>query len=235
MLSRNYDQVGRPIEKVRLLNYIVERQWAIASAPALYEEIADQADMIGDTAFAVKTLRTMLRKYPTHPRKQNVMEHLGALLFSDSKYSEVRQTLGWLLGRKERAHKPDSYYFLGKSLWKLDEYPSSIKAFDRFFENAPPGNGYLPDAYYTAAAARESSGDRVGALKLLDKGLVLGGNKQNEAMLYKAGQLHLQAGSRAKGKDYLEQVAKRGKDPDWQRLAQQALESADLTSREEKK
>lgn len=227
-VSRSYEQSGRPMERIRLFSFIVDRQWATASAPSLYEEIAENADMIGDTAFAAKTLRTLLRKYPANPRKQYVTEHLGALLFNDGKYLEVKNTLSWLLNKKERAHKPESYYFLGKSLWNLNEYPSTIKALDMFLVAAPTGNTYLSDAYYVAASARESSGDRKGALKLLDGGLALPINKTNEAMLYKAGQINLLAGNSQKGKSYLEQVMQSGKDSDWKRLAQQALESAGL-------
>lgn len=227
MVTKSYEQAGNLIEKVRLLSYILERQWATASAPAIYEEIAEHANLIGDSAFATKTLRSMLRKYPNHPRKKYLTEHLASLLYNDAKYADVKQTLAWLLNKKERAQLPDSYYFLAKSLLKLNDYSPSIKAFDLFISSVSPSNIYLADAYYTAATLHESNGDRIGALKLIDKGLtLLPKDKQNEAMLYKAGQLNLQIGNMAKGKNYLEPLAKNGKDLDWKRLAQQALDTA---------
>jgi len=225
-VSKSYELSGRPIERIRFLSFIVDRQWATTSAPRLYEEIAENADMIGDTAFATKTLRTLLRKYPSNPRKQLVTENLGALLFNDGKYLDVKNTLSSLLQKKERAQKSESYYFLGKSLWNLNEYHSSIKAFDLFLSVAQSESRYLSDTYYVAASAREAVGDRKGASKLLDLGLSLPINKNNEAMLYKAGQINIVAGNRQKGKAYLEQVVQNGKDQDWKRLAQQALDSA---------
>lgn len=228
-VSRAYEQAGRPIEQIRFFSFILDKQWATNSATTLYEEIADNADVIGDATFATKTLRTLLYKYPTNPRKQDVIEHLGALLFNDGKYMDVKNTLSWLLNKKERAHKPESYYFLGKSLWNLNEFPQSIKAIDFFFSVAISGNSYLSDAYYVSASAREATGDRKGAITLLDRGLNLPANQNNEAMLYKAGQINILAGNTSKGKIYLEQILKKGKDPDWQRLAKQTLESAGLT------
>lgn len=227
-VSKSYESTGRPIERIKFFSFIVDRQWATSSAAKLYEEIADNADMIGDTAFATKTLRTLLYKFPTNPRKQLVTEHLGALLFTDGKYLDTKNTLQWLLNKKERAQQPESYYFLGKSLWTLNDYTAAIKAFNLFLGVAQPGNRYLSDAYYISASAKESNGDRKGALKLLDDGLSLEANKDNEAMLYKAGQISLVTGNKQKAKSYLEHVVQKGKDPDWQRLAQQSLESAGL-------
>lgn len=227
-VSSSYDQVGRPIERIKLFSLIVDRQWAPASAPALYEEIADNADMIGDSPFAIKTLRTFLRKYPTNPRKNFVTERLGALLFADGKYLDVKNTLSWLLDKQAVAQLPESYYFLGKSLWNLNDYPPAIKALDRFLGVARPGNTYLPDSYYIAASAREVTGDRKGALRLLDIGAKLPENSHNEAVLYKAGQINLLSGNRQQAKTYFNQVIQNGKDPDWKRLAQQSLETARL-------
>jgi TolA-binding protein len=63
---------------------------------------------------------------------------------------------------------------------------------------------------------------------MLDAGLKLPGNPRSEEFLFKAGEINLLEGNKPLARTYFEQVATKGKDPDWQRLAQQALESIDL-------
>jgi TolA-binding protein len=88
----------------------------------------------------------------------------------------------------------------------------------------------LPDAYYVAASALEAAGDRSGALRLLEAGLKQPLAAKSEPLLYKAGELHLHAGEKEVARKFFDQVAKNGPDPDWIRLAQQALESMDAKS-----
>jgi tetratricopeptide (TPR) repeat protein len=86
----------------------------------------------------------------------------------------------------------------------------------------------MPDAYFVAASAREASGDRKGALKLLDEALKLPDNKRSEEFLYKAGEINLRDGNAAHAKNLFEYLSKNGKDPDWQKLAQQSLATLTL-------
>jgi TolA-binding protein len=83
----------------------------------------------------------------------------------------------------------------------------------------------VPDAYFVAGSARENSGDRKGALKIFEASLKLPDNKRNEEFIYKTGQLNLKEGNSKRAKALFEQLAKSGKDPDWQKLSQQALAS----------
>jgi hypothetical protein len=83
----------------------------------------------------------------------------------------------------------------------------------------------LPDAYYVAASARESAGDRRGALRLIETGLRMPGLAERDELLYKAGELQLHEGRTGLARDYFEQVMKKGSDPDWQKLARHALET----------
>jgi TolA-binding protein len=228
-VSTAYAEAGRSIELIKLFNYLVDRQWAASGVPYMYEEIANNAELIGDVVLAEKTLRTFVRKYPANPRVRLVMERLGGLSFADSKYRETKETLLWLLNKGERAQKPESYYYLGRSLWSLKEYSQAAKAIDLYLASVgAAGARVLPDAYFVAVSARESTGDRRGALRLLDAGLKLPGSPRNEEFLYKAGEINLLEGKKQLARTYFEQVVKTGKDPDWQRLAQQALESLDV-------
>lgn len=226
-VSAAYNEAGRPIELIKLFNYLVERQWATSGVPYMYEEIATNAELIGDVALAESSLRTVLRRYPSSPRSRLIMERLGGLSFADNKYREVKETLLWLLNKGERAQKAESYYYLGRSLWTLKEYPQASKAIDLYLASVGIGARHLPDAYSVAISARESMGDRKGALRLLDVGLKLSGNPRSEEFMYKAGELNLLEGKKQLARTYFEQITTKGKDPDWQRLAQQALESLD--------
>jgi TolA-binding protein len=224
-----YAEVGRPIELIKLFTYLVDRQWAASGVPYMYEEIATNAELIGDAALAENSLRTYVRRFPANPHVRSVMERLGALLFAESKFRDVKETLLWLLNKGERAQKLESYYYLGRSLWSLKEYPQAVKAIDQYLVSvAATGARVLPDAYFIAFSARESLGDRKGALRLLDAGLKVPNNPRSEEFLYKAGELNVLEGKNQIARTYFEQVATKGKDPDWQRLAQQALESLDM-------
>jgi TolA-binding protein len=232
-ISKAYEEAGRPIEQIRLFNGLLDRQWASSAVPFLYEEIADKADLLGDTVLAEKTLHSFLRKYPVHPRARLMMERLGGIYFSGDKSQEVKDTLLWLLNKGEHAQKAESYYYLGRALWNLKAYAQSAKAMDLYVTSQAVNVGgegarLLPDAYYVEASARESTGDSKGALRLLEAGIRLPVNAHNETLLYKAGELSLLNGKKQLARGYFEQVTKNGKDPDWRKLAQQALDSLQI-------
>ena len=224
-----YAEAGRPIELISLFKYLVDRQWAAPGVPYMYEEIAINAELIGDVALAERTLSTFISRYPSNPRSRLMKERLGRLLFADGKSREVKENLLWLLNKGARAQKPESYYYLGRSLWSLKEYPQAAKSMDLYLESAGATSAILlPDAYMVAVSSRESMGDRKGALRLLDAGLKLPGNPRGEEFLYKAGEINLLEGKVKLARTYFEQVASKGRDPDWKKLAQQALDSLDV-------
>jgi TolA-binding protein len=232
-VARAYDEAGRPIELIKLFSALLDYQWAAANAPYLYEEIAYSADLLGDSVLAEKSLRTFLRKYPTHPRVRLVMERLGGVYFAGGKYQEVRDTLLWLLNKGEHAQFAESYYYLGRSLWELKGFAQAVKATDLYLSAGDREEKYvrlLPDAYITAASARLALGDRKGALRMLDAGIKVSGNGRGEEFLYKAGEINALEGRKQVARAYFEQVVKNGKDPDWKRLAEQAMGALDLNA-----
>jgi TolA-binding protein len=221
-----YNESGRPIELVKLLSSLVDKQWSAPVAPEMYVEIADNAELIGDVATAERTLKTFLRKYPENPRARLMLERLGALYFATDKHQLVKDTMLWLLNKGERAQRTDSYYRLGRSLWSMQDNVRAGKAMELFLA-VPTGRDprLLPDAYFVAASVQEATGDHKGALKLLDAALKLPDNKRNEEFLYKAGEINLRAGNASHAKVLFEYLANNGKDSDWQKLAKQTLAS----------
>lgn len=228
LVSRAYSEAGRPIELIKLLTGLVERSWAVPIAPELCISIVDNAELIGDVAGAEKTIKTFLGKFPADPRARLMAERLGSIYFAADKHQHVKDSLLWLLNKGEHARRTESYYQLGRSLWALQLYAQAARSMDLFLA-APAGRDprLVPDAYFVAGSARESAGDRKGALKVFEAALKLTDNKRHEEFLYKTGQLNLREGNSKRAKDLFEQLAKSGKDPDWQKLAQQALVSLD--------
>lgn len=223
-VTRAYNESGRPIELLKLLIALVERSWAVSVAPELYVSIVDNAELIGDTATAERTIKAFLSKFPTSARSRLMMERLGSIYFSMGKNQQVKETLLWLLNKGERAQRAESYYQLGRSLWALQLYSQASKSMDLFLAATSGRDPRLvPDAYFVAASAREGLGDRKGALRLLEAAIKLADNKGNEELVYKAGQINLLEGNAGRAKVLFSQLAKSGKDPDWQKLAQQAL------------
>ena len=231
-VAKAYEATGRLLEMIKLFSWLQDRQWASSGAPFMYEEIADKADLLGDSVLAEKTMRMFLRKYPAHPRARMILERLGAMYFFDGKQQEVKETLLWLLNKSEHARIPESYYYLGQSLWVLKQYSQAAKAIDLYLatggSNASDKTRLLPDAYFVAASSREASGDRKGALRMLETGIRLPANGRTEEFLYKAGEINLLEGDKQRARSYFEQIIKVGKDPIWRKLAQQALDPLDI-------
>ena len=220
-----YEEAGRPIELIRLFDSLLDRQWATVAGPFIYETIADNAELLGDNLMAEKYTRAFLKKYPSHVRARIMFERLGSLNYNAGKYQETRDSLIWLLNKGERAQVPESYYYLGRSLWLLKQYKVSYKAMEMYLAQPARSDRLLPDSYFVAASAREASGDRKGAIRLLESGLKLPKNTRSDELTYKTGSLLLREGNVRQARSYFEQVIQKGSDPDWQKLSQQAIES----------
>jgi len=225
-VTRAYNEAGRPIELVKLLTSLVDRSWAASLAPELYISIADNAELIGDTVTAEKAFKAFISKFPADHKARLMNERLGALYFSADKHQQVKNTLLGLLKKGERAQNVESYYQLGRSLWALNLYEQAAKSMELFM-TSPSGRDprLMPDAYFVAGSAKEKLGDRKGALRQYEAALKLPESRRNEEFVYKTGQINLQEGNIQQAKKIFEQLAKSGKDSDWQKLARQSLVS----------
>ncbi len=230
-VTRAYSEAGRPIELVKLLTSLVDRSWAASLAPELYTSIADNAELIGDTATAERAMKALMSKFPANPKASLMNERLGSIYFSTDKHQKVKDTLIGLLNKGARAQYVESYYQLGRSLWALNLYAQAAKSMELFL-TSPLGRDprLMPDAYFVAGSAKEKLGDRKGALKLYEAALKLPESKRNEEFIYRTGQINLQDGNTQQAKKIFEQLAKTGKDPDWQSLARQSLVSLETKS-----
>lgn len=225
-VTRAYNEVGRPIELIKLLTLLVERQWSAPVAPDLYISIVDNAVLIGDAVTAERAIKAFLVKFPADHRARLMTERLGSIYFSEQKYQQVKETLLWLLNKGERAQRAESYYQLGRALWALQLYSQAARASDLFLASSPGRDSRLvPDAYFVSASARENTGDLKGALKLFEAALNLPNGSRNEEFTYRAGQINLRIGNTRRAKELFGQLVKNGKDADWKTLAQQVLTS----------
>jgi len=208
---------------------LLEQPWVgEANLPYLYLQVAEQAELLGDSLMAKKMLRNFLTRLPADPQARLGRERLGTLQYLDGEMAEARTNLLWILNKGERAATPISYYYLGRALWLGKSYVQAALAMDLYLASVQ-GAGQKPphigDAYYVAAQARQSIGQYQQALALLEAGAKAVPKDGRDQFMYKLGEVSLQDGKQAQARNYFEQLAKDGKDPDWRRLATQSLQS----------
>lgn len=226
-----YNEAGRPIELVKLLTSLVNRTWAASVAPDIYLGIIDNAELIGDTATAERTIKDFLGKFPKSPLAPLLKERLGSIYFAAEQHQKTKDALIWLLDKRAKAQRTESYYQLGRSLWALQAYPQAARSMDLYLASTSgPDKSLLPDAYFVAGSARESMGDRKGALKIFEAAIAMPDNRRYEEFIYRAAQINLLMGNSSKARSLFDQLIKSGKDPDWQKLARQAIDSLDQKS-----
>ncbi len=233
-VSAAYAKAGRPLDQIALYAGLLERPWlGEANAAYLMLQVGGQAEILGDTLMARRVLQGFLQRYPAHPQSRWAHERLAAIQYGAREFADVRNSLEWVLDKKERAAYPMSYYYLGKSLWESKEYARAARAMELYLasvagEKKPPP--LVVDAYYVGASARQALGDRKGAITLLDQGIKQVPADRTEQFLYKLGELTAQDGRPEKARQYFEKIIKEGKDPDWQRLARLSLVEINLAS-----
>lgn len=222
-----FEKVGRPLDLISLYVGLMERPWVGADGQAyLTLQIADQAELLGDSQMSRKTLETFLRRYPTHAGALAAREKLAAIMFAAKDLAGVRNNLGWILHKDAKATSPVSYYYLGRALWNTKEYAKSAMAMETYAalikgdKERPP---LLGDAYYIAALSRQAMGDIRQGVFLLQEGAKYVPKERQDQFTYKLGEFSLQDNKTQQAREYFEQLAKNGQDPDWKRMARQAL------------
>lgn len=232
-VSTAFEKVGRPLDLIALYVSLLDRPWVGENnVPYLTLQVADQAELLGDTLLSRKVLKGFLLRNPAHSQSRWARERLGAIQFAAHEMADVRSGLSWLLQKNEQATFPISYYYLGRSLWDSREYARAALAMESYIasvkmvKDIPP---LLGDAYYVAATSRQAQGDRKGAANLLEAGLKTVPKERKDQFMYKLGELAVLDGRIQQAQTLFEQVIKEGKDPDWQRLARQALEDSKIS------
>lgn len=233
-VSAAYDKAGRPLDMIVLYTTLLEKPWiGDRNAPYLYLAISEQAEILGDSLMAKKMLRSFSMRFPADPNIRLAKERLGALSYADGETKEVATDLQWLLNKDEKAKLSDSYYYLGRSLWKEKKYPQAAMAMKLYIESVKPDAKKVPpflwDAYYVAGMLAQNSGNRNEALALLDSGRKIASKETRDQFSYKIAEINLQNGQPQKAKAIWEDLAKTSIDPDWRRLASQSLEDLKLS------
>lgn len=232
-VSAAFEKSGRPLDLIELYAGLLERPWiGDDNAPYLTLQVADQAELLGDTMMARKVLQSFLQRNPAHSQSRWARERLGGIQFAAHELPAVRAGLSWLLNKNERAAFPVSYYYLGRSLWDAKEYSRTAVAMESYLaavKGAKEQPVLMGDAYYVAAASRQALGDRKAAAGLLEAGLKVATRERKDQFLYKLGELAALDGKLEQSRTFFERVLKEGTDPDWQRLARQSLEEGKLS------
>lgn len=222
-----FEKVGRPLDLIELYANLLQRPWLSRDNQAyLTLVIADQAELLGDDQMARKTLELFLRRNSSHPMALQAREKLGALLYRARELVGVRANLIWLLDKKAKAAQPVSYYYLGRALWEHKDYTGAALAMETYAA-AVRGEKVQPllvgDAYYVAALSQQAMGQYGQAFSMLQEGLKKVVKERQDQFVYKLGEVSLQENRLEQARGYFEQVVKTGQDPDWRRLARQAL------------
>jgi TolA-binding protein len=233
-ISNAYAKAGRPLDQIVLYAGLLERPWlGDDNAAYLTLQVAGQAEILGDTLMARRVLQSFLQRYPTHAQSRWARERLAAIQYGAREFADVRINLQWILEKNERAAYPVSYYYLGKALWESKDFARVVRAMELYLVSVAGEKKQPPlvvDAYYVGASARQSLGDRKGAISLLDQGVKQVPADRTEQFLYKLGELTVQDGRPEQARQYFEKIIKEGKDPDWQRLARLSLAEINLAS-----
>lgn len=222
-----FEKQGHPLDLITLYAGLISQPWIGEDALSyMTVQVAEQSELLGDTVMARKTLESFLLRHPGHERSRWARERLAAIQFAAKEMAAVRSGLPWLLQKHEHAMFPVSYYYLGRALWDAKEYARSAVAMESYLaatrssKDVPP---LVADAYYVAASARYAQGDRKGASALLEEGITRVPLPVRDQLLYKQGEIAARDGRIPQARALFEQIVKQGKDPDWQRLARQAL------------
>ncbi|QOX80283.1 tetratricopeptide repeat protein [Trichlorobacter lovleyi] len=232
-VSGAFEKAGRPLDLIALYSGLLERPWVGAdNIPYLTLQVADQAELLGDTLMARRVLQGFLLRNPAHAQTRWAHERLGAIQFAAHELPAVRVGLSWLLNKQESATFPVSYYYLGRALWDNKEYARSAQAMELYLyavKDMKEVPVLVGDAYYIAASSRQVLGERKAAAVLLEAGLKAASKERKEQFLYKLGELAALDGRSQQARALFERVLNEGRDPDWQRLARQALEDDKLS------
>jgi tetratricopeptide (TPR) repeat protein len=232
-----YAATGSYRNELELFRYLIDHGVSPEQEAVLLAQMVESAHKIEDPQTTEWAARTFVERFPRHPAGGEVRERLAELLYRRGDHAGVALNLAWLLEKGATANAPLSYYYLGKSLQARNNLPGTEQALTRFIA-ATAGSGQasplVADAYYALSLGRNLSGNRAGAIAAMDRGLALAAPERKDQFRYKLAELHALAGRSQIARQLWEQVAKEGKDPDWQALAVQSLAKLDVATQVER-
>lgn len=231
-LAKAFGASGRLKEETVLFRYLAEREWGAPAAPYLLARVFEAALILADQRLAEQTGRLYLALYPGAAEAARIAEGLGGLLYQKGDLAGARTELAFLADGHHAPLHPESLYYLGKAWVAGGDCRRGGETLELYLDRLRglrQGSPLVPDAYFVAAECRLKRQDYRGGLSLLEAGLSVSGPAREDQFLYKLGETTLRLGRREDARQYWERAAS-GKDPDWQKMAQQSLD--DLTWQE---
>jgi TolA-binding protein len=102
-VSTAFEKVGRPLDLIALYVSLLDRPWVGENnVPYLTLQVADQAELLGDTLLSRKVLKGFLLRNPAHSQSRWARERLGAIQFAAHEMADVRSGLSWLLQKTSK-------------------------------------------------------------------------------------------------------------------------------------
>ena len=210
-------------QELSLFGSLVERSWAVASAPFMLGRMVEDALTLGNLTLAETSARSYLSRFPGAPRAQEMHEQLGRIAFERGELKTVVPELCFLNAKGRKPLIPESDYYLGKALVAAGELRGAERALARFAASAKGGAPLLPDCYFALAGTRSALKEYAGALAAYREGLKFASGETADQYHYKMGELYLQLGMVRDARDAWEEVVKKGGAGTWGKLAAESL------------
>lgn len=229
-LSAAFATGNRRPDEVKLYSFLIGKEWG--RNPLLYQALIDDAEVLGDLPLLERAAGDFVRDFPDHPSAQGYRERLAVLAFNRGDMSQVVMRLSDLLQEKRHPEAIESLYYLGKAMDRLGNHRGAERAMLRFLtENRQHSGGttLVPDAYYVAATACLSRNDRIDAVALFQAGSEVAPAGARDPFVYKLGELARNEKRYADAVRYFQTVVREGKDPEWKKMASQALADMELS------
>jgi len=221
-LARAFRDSAMLTQEIALFGYLADRSWAAAAAPFLSARVVEDALLLGRPTLAESAGREFLARFPGDRRVPRVREQLVRICFEKGDLKTVLGELRFLNGKGQKPEFAESDYYLGKALAAAGELRGAEQRLARFTA-APAGSPYLWDGYLALAGARTALGQYPGALAAYQRGAQSAPGETADQFLYKMGELCLKLGQVRQATQAWQQVAGRGGNGTWTRLAAEAL------------
>ncbi|GAM09703.1 tetratricopeptide repeat protein [Geobacter sp. OR-1] len=232
-LDQSFTKLGLKQDENRLFGRLVRRDWAVQQAPFLYGKMLENSIALSDWDVAESTGREFVRRFPLFNDTKSVREVLGDIGYRKGDMKSVKADLAFLLDPKQRADKPESYYYLGKSFEAGKDVTQAGRAMELFIAAVNErriASPLLADAYFVAGSSSLASRNNSKAMAYFTSGLGQAPQEGRDRFLFRIGELSKKQGQTTAAKKSWQKIVQEGSDPVWQRLASQEL--ADLEWKE---
>ena len=217
---RNASMLTREIE---LFGYLDGRGFAAGAAPFMAARVVEDSLALGNVSFAESQGREFLARFPGDARVPRVRELLGRIAYERGDIKTTVAQLEFLTAKGKLPEFAESDYYLGKALAGAGDLQGAEKSLARFTARAPGGSPLLLDGFFAVGGARTALRQYPAALAAYQQGARSAPGESADQFLYKIGELHLKLSQVRQAAAAWEEVAARGGDGTWAKLAGEAL------------